>query len=95
MHFPYAFSVKAAFNTLRQYIHLFSNTTVIAQQISGNSAIRILNRKKGIRFHLGFIKISNQTLLKHRLKYIIKELKITWIINPAHTYPESYILKQM
>ena len=67
------FSVKAGFNSLRQYIHMLSNTTAIAPTDIWKLSDPNISPSKATRFRLDYIKILNQILLRLQLKFITRK----------------------
>ena len=62
--FTTSFSIKAAYNSQRQYIHMLSNTTAIAPTDIWKLSDPNIKPQQGIRFQWVCIKILNRILLK-------------------------------
>jgi hypothetical protein len=63
--FSDSFSVKAGYNTQRQYIHMLSNTAAMAPTDIWKLSDPNIKPQFGDQISVGFIKISKQIRLKH------------------------------
>lgn len=70
-----SFSVKAAYNTLRQYIHLLSNTTIIAPTDIWKLSDPNIKPQKGAQYSIGFYKNFKSNTIETSVEVYYKKIK--------------------
>lgn len=73
--FSPTFSVKAAYNSLRQYIHLLSNTTIIAPTDIWKLSDPNIRPQKGEQVSLGFYKNLKSNTIETSVEVYYKKIK--------------------
>jgi len=70
-----SFSVKAGYNSLRQYIHMLSNTTAIAPTDIWKLSDRNIKPQSGDQFSVGFYKNLHSNTIETSVEVYYKRLK--------------------
>jgi len=89
-----SFSVKASYNTLRQYIHLLSNTTIIAPTDIWKLSDPNIRPQKGDQVSLGFYKNLKSNTIETSLEFYYKKIKDYLDYKPGATLFLNHNIEQ-
>lgn len=89
-----SFSVKASYNTLRQYIHLLSNTTIIAPTDIWKLSDPNIRPQKGDQVSFGFYKNLKSNTIETSLEFYYKKIKDYLDYKPGATLFLNHNIEQ-